>query len=280
MTLKDGRVLEYTQFGDPNGFPIMFHHGFMCTNSQVSLCHTAALKNNVRIIAPHRPGYGNSSVHVATTPRTFAHDIQALVIALGIKNYATTGTSGGTAFAFGDAIVNAGNVQKIIIVSGLLPFKHKALKTSQSFKKRLKYKALGMFSFAAKRMIRKKVRQIILDPKGYYDQLIHTVPPADKAVLQQPEVRAAFIQSFGECAPNGVEHLVREYMTYWRWGFSEQDLPSTIPLYFFHGTKDRLCAFNYVQEYSRRLPQSQLIAVQGGHFAALNKMDVIFDTTK
>lgn len=276
ITLADGRVLEYAEYGDLQGYPLLFHHGFMCTHTQVGLCHKAAKRNAVRIIAPHRPGYGRTTMHPNVSPKNVANDTAELMNHLAIEQYTTAGTSGGTAFTLADALYNAESIQKIIIVSGLLPFRHNALSSSQSFKKRAKYTLLGMVPWLAKRFIHTKVTQILADPTRYYDQLVNTVPPADKKVLTQPHVRAAFIESFGSCAPNGNKHLLKEYTTYWNWGFTESDLPPTVPIHFYHGTKDRLCAYNYVEAFASTIPQATLHTVHGGHFAALNEMDRIF----
>ena len=61
MKLADGRTLAYDDYGDPQGKPVVFTHGFgdsmLIRNPDNAL--TASL--GVRVIAPDQPGIGGSS---------------------------------------------------------------------------------------------------------------------------------------------------------------------------------------------------------------------------
>ena len=61
MTLSDGRDLGWTEFGNPDGWPVFGFHGTPGSRLQMGLNEAAACRADVRLIAPDRPGYGLST---------------------------------------------------------------------------------------------------------------------------------------------------------------------------------------------------------------------------
>ncbi|WP_319546283.1 hypothetical protein [Ruegeria conchae] len=61
ITLRDGRTLAFNTYGDPNGTPVIFSHGFSDSHviRQPDDSLTASL--GVRWIAADEPGVGGSS---------------------------------------------------------------------------------------------------------------------------------------------------------------------------------------------------------------------------
>ena len=84
VALPDGRTLGLTRYGSPAHRPVVFHHGF--GSSGLELPDNAALLARLRlqILAPDRPGVGQSSVFRALTFPSFADDVVAMLNALGI----------------------------------------------------------------------------------------------------------------------------------------------------------------------------------------------------
>jgi pimeloyl-ACP methyl ester carboxylesterase len=72
ITLRDGRTLGYAEYGDPNGKPLLWFHGFPGCRLDGKLVEEAAGAAGVRVIAPDRPGmvYRHSSprAHSSTGP--------------------------------------------------------------------------------------------------------------------------------------------------------------------------------------------------------------------
>ena len=60
ITLKDGRLLAYAEYGDPAGTPVFFFHG--TPGSRLFRpSDSITLKLGVRLICTDRPGYGAST---------------------------------------------------------------------------------------------------------------------------------------------------------------------------------------------------------------------------
>jgi len=91
VELADGRSLEVHELGDPDGFPIVFHHGTPGSGTIYARWDTP----DVRLIAYDRAGYGGSTRKAGRVVADVVADITALADALGLERFATWGLSGG-----------------------------------------------------------------------------------------------------------------------------------------------------------------------------------------
>ena len=89
--LPDGRSLEVHELGDPDGFPIVFHHGTPGSGTIYARWATPG----VRVIAYDRAGYGGSTRRPGRAVVDVVADITAVADALGLDRFATWGLSGG-----------------------------------------------------------------------------------------------------------------------------------------------------------------------------------------
>jgi pimeloyl-ACP methyl ester carboxylesterase len=91
VELGDGRSLEVHELGDPDGFPIVFHHGTPGSGTIYARWATPG----VRVIAYDRAGYGGSTRKPGRAVADVVADINMLADALGLERFATWGLSGG-----------------------------------------------------------------------------------------------------------------------------------------------------------------------------------------
>ncbi|WP_276249388.1 alpha/beta fold hydrolase [Haloarcula rara] len=57
---RDGRALAYATYGDPTGRPVLFCHGTPGSRLLGRLLSAAAAERGIRLVAPDRPGIGDS----------------------------------------------------------------------------------------------------------------------------------------------------------------------------------------------------------------------------
>ena len=79
IILPDRRRLRYDIYGDRTGFPIIYCHGFPSSRIEASLFDEIAIKAGVRLIAPDRPGFGESDFQDERTISDWPRDIRSLV---------------------------------------------------------------------------------------------------------------------------------------------------------------------------------------------------------
>ncbi|KAL6238325.1 hypothetical protein BDW75DRAFT_227961 [Aspergillus navahoensis] len=95
LSLRDGRILGFAEYGNPKGFPLLYLHGFPSSRLEGSAFDDIARRRNLRIIAPDRPGYGLSTFEPNRRILDFPQDAQSLVDHLGVSSFAVLGGSGG-----------------------------------------------------------------------------------------------------------------------------------------------------------------------------------------
>ena len=119
--LQDGRTLTYRQFGQPDGEPVFFFHGWPGECHQASLLHEAALEQRVRLIAPNRPGIGGSSPQPERSLLDWPPLVAALADSLEINRFRILGLSGGGPYALAAAVGLADRVPSVGILGGVVP---------------------------------------------------------------------------------------------------------------------------------------------------------------
>ena len=105
-TLPDGRTLAYAEYGDPDGRPLFFFHGFGGTHLGWGYLESNcdALNAGVRIISPDRPGTGRSTFMPNRQFTDWPADVTALADALGLDRFGVLGVSGGGPYALACAV--------------------------------------------------------------------------------------------------------------------------------------------------------------------------------
>jgi len=116
VTLPDGRRLAYTEWGLPDGKPLLYFHG---TPGSRLWCpdEDATAAAGVRLIAPDRPGFGRSDPQEGRTLADWPKDVEALADALHISSFAVVGVSGGGAYAAACAALIPRRLSGVAVVS-------------------------------------------------------------------------------------------------------------------------------------------------------------------
>jgi pimeloyl-ACP methyl ester carboxylesterase len=91
IATPDGRTLEVHELGDPDGFPIVHHHG----TPGSGLLYDRWSTPGVRLVGYDRAGYGGSTRHPGRAVADVVEDVHALADALALDRFATWGLSGG-----------------------------------------------------------------------------------------------------------------------------------------------------------------------------------------
>lgn len=116
LTLRDGRALQWSEGGAPDGVPVVFFHGCPDTRRAAWTGHDAARALGVRLIAANRPGYG-ASTPAAPSYQRIADDTAELADMLGIDRFAVLGMSVGGTFALACAALLPGRVTRATLVA-------------------------------------------------------------------------------------------------------------------------------------------------------------------
>ena len=121
MTLSNNRQVGYAEFGDPNGFPVFFFHGFPGSRLMTGDFDKIARIKHCRLIGIDRPGMGLSSTDKNHTLLSWADDIKEVADHLKINSFSIIAHSGGAPYALECAHQIPKRVSHIALVSAMPP---------------------------------------------------------------------------------------------------------------------------------------------------------------
>lgn len=99
FTLPDGRILDYSVSGAPDGFPLVWLHGTPGAYTEIPSLVAGCEKKGLKLISFSRAGYGGSSRNKDRRIVDNTADVQALLEHLGHERCVVGGWSGGGKFA-------------------------------------------------------------------------------------------------------------------------------------------------------------------------------------
>jgi pimeloyl-ACP methyl ester carboxylesterase len=233
IELKDGRVLGVAEFGDPAGRPVVYHHGFPGSRLDYALLdpEDVARSSGVRIIALDRPGSGLSSPRPGRSLLDQADDVAAAVDALGVDRFALLGFSGGAPFAAACAYALPSRVTSLALVSGMGPAHAPGMKDG------LSWTLAGRSGLVRRLILWLMDLGLSKDPDKFLARSLGTMPPPDRALLEQDAGARLFLAGLAEAFRNGRAGAHRDGHLYKSpWGFELGDI--AVRTSAWHATED------------------------------------------
>ena len=276
LRLEDGRLLGYAVYGDPEGWPIFYFHGFPGSRLEAQLADRVAARMGIRLIALDRPGFGLSDFKPRRTIFEWPDDVVKIADALRINRFATIGVSGGGPYAAACALKIPQRLTAVAIVCGLGP-----LDTPNGTERMVRTNHLIFFlgrrlPWLAKISLWRIAYQVRRNPEGTLRRMIVALPDPDKAVLARPEVKTAMKDNVVEAFRGGSRGAACELLLYTRpWGFLLEDIATRVNLW--HGEQDVSVPPTMGQYQARTIPNCRAIFYPGeGHFSlVINHMEEV-----
>jgi pimeloyl-ACP methyl ester carboxylesterase len=122
VRMPDGRTLHVYEAGDPDGQPVLVHHGTPGSGILAGSWATDAQTQGIRLIGYDRPGYGRSDRAPGRTVADVAGDITAILDALGIGRFRTWGVSGGGPHALACAALLSDRADSVASIASVAPY--------------------------------------------------------------------------------------------------------------------------------------------------------------
>jgi pimeloyl-ACP methyl ester carboxylesterase len=117
-----GRALRVREDGDPDGVPVLVHHGTPGSRLLSRRWVADARARGIRLIGYDRPGYGGSDRHEGRSVADAAADVRAIADALGIDRLLTHGSSGGGPHALACAALLGDRVAAAATLASAAPY--------------------------------------------------------------------------------------------------------------------------------------------------------------
>lgn len=260
--------LQVWEYGHPDGLPVLYLHGWPSGGQEARMAHAAAESAHIRLIAPNRPGIGQSLAQKNRELRDWPPLVSGLADSLGWDTLRVLAISGGALYGYATAQALPCRVKALGILCGSLPLAdlpvatrlHPAYRLLLSMYRRNPAWPRWLLSFAAPFARRSW-------PKWCLWPLLASLPEADRATLRHPEiwntvcaaVKDAFQQSGHEVYLDGLVNA--------------KPLPFELnsiqtPILFWHGKEDRNFHWQDAAAIGAQLPNAQVRLFNGqGHFS-------------
>jgi pimeloyl-ACP methyl ester carboxylesterase len=267
ISLDNDRKLEFAEYGDPQGDPLLFFHGLIGSHHQASLAHEAARIHQWRIVAPNRQGIGRSTSHETRTIVERMNDTRQLLQKLNIGEFGTIGVSGGAPYALAAAHVFRERVRSVNLISGMGPVADMDLLLRMEPSRR-RVLFISRLPWLAQLYLSWRARKRTKNPEALLRSIMRRLPEADRKMFAYPPFRRMFFSDLESVfvQGTGVKGLSRELRRYFHWGFELSDLPAAVRVRLWHGTEDRVVRSPVSQYMAQRLPNAELSLHPGGHF--------------
>ena len=270
LRLTDGRMMEFAEYGDPEGDPLFFFHGFIGSHHQAMLADKAARTQGIRIIAANRPGIGRSSPSKFRTMTEYAADILELADALHIDTFGVIGASGGGCFALATAYVAPDRVRIVGVFGAIGPMNILYNVQQLRWLRRLFLQGCHGYPVTAQFLLSGFIAYCRNYPQTFYRMLLrssdlgeHLLWRSDIQRILWSDYQSVFLQ------PGGSRGLLLEACLYFHWGFNLHDFPGDIRVLFWHGRDDSVVPLSCLRRIVRPIPRSQAILCPGGHLSFL-----------
>lgn len=267
VTLKDGRQLGYAEYGDPDGKPIFYFHGFPGSRFEAGHLQKIALLNGYRLIGIDRPGMGMSSLQLKRSILSWADDVETFADCLRIHKFSIVGHSGGAPFVAVCAYKIPHRLHGAAIVSGIAPFEMPEATASLARGDRFINGAIRAMPWIATGMM--KLALMMFKKPWMLKQALKKMPQVDQLVVRSLGNNETISAVLSEPFKHGVVGAAQEFQLIVRpWGFNIADIKC--PVTIWQGGLDKQVPLAHAKLYAKLIPNAKLtLFAQDGHLSML-----------
>ena len=270
VTLGDGRTLCFAEYGDRQGKPVFYFHGFPGSCLEAKLAERIARDTHVRFIGIDRPGYGLSSFKPGRTFVDWADDVIGLADALGVDRFSLLAVSGGGPYAAACASKIPERLDAVGIVCGMGPVDVPGLTHDMPWMYRQGLRLAGRFPGIAARLYPFPAFFLRNYPKRTLSSILSgMVDEPDKIALKNNDLITVLSASFREAFRSSLRGPAEDVDLYsLPWGFRLQDIRMAVHLW--HGEKDRIVPPEMGRHMARIIPDCRAtFYANEGHFSII-----------
>ncbi|KAI0545296.1 alpha/beta hydrolase [Xylaria curta] len=293
LELPDGRVLGFAEYGSPNGKPIFFFHGFPSSRLEAAGILKLVKRQDLRIIAPERPGFGLSTFNARHRITDWPADVRALATHLGLTRFAVLGGSGGAPYALACArALPAEMLSAVGLLAPAAPWEAGIVGVPRSSRitafmayywpASLRVLTAGVVGLcrwlASTNFISRRIDRWLESSKKE-SATQPTSPSETPSTTSIQETRTALLRSVFETFRQGTAPMVREsqLLTWEGWGFPLDEVRYD-KIIIWHGVQDGQSPIHMVRYLAKHLLHCELREFEGEtHFSMAKHLGTILE---
>jgi pimeloyl-ACP methyl ester carboxylesterase len=221
-----GRRVAYAEYGDPEGAPVVFCHGWMASRLTRHPDDGLTASLGVRLITIDRAGIGRSDPDPEKSLLSFPADVEAVADKLALERLFMLGHSGGGPYALACAHALGGRVASAAVVSGFAPFDRPDAYAGMTKRMRGCVRVLRAAPWLAGPLMRGTPKRYAKDPDKAFAQQFGGLCDADRVAFENVAWRENVLASAVEGLAGGHSAMaVESQLLFVRpWGFSPAEI--------------------------------------------------------
>jgi pimeloyl-ACP methyl ester carboxylesterase len=265
----NGDLVAFSEYGDVNGEPVMFCHGWPSSRIMAQFIDDAARELRLRIISPDRPGIADSSFSLNRKLLDWPPLVSELADFLQLERFRVLGISGGAPYAYALAWALPERVRAVAVVSGapdiaelsdhsgLLPLYRWLMWTEKKLPP-----PLCRFGFRLARPFLS-----LRPPRRSRPWLLKFLQPFDADSLRDEKAFEACFESQRQAWKSSAEGVMADAQLFAQpWGFSPGEL--RVPVRLWHGDSDRSFSLGTAREMAKKIPHCEFRVIErAGHYS-------------
>lgn len=282
LKLPDGRVMGFSEFGDPEGTPLLYFHGYPSSRLEGVGMDRVACKRNLRVFTLERPGFGISTPQPNRRVIDFVEDVEFFTGYMGLKRVAIMGGSGGGPYALACAHELPSDILSAVglFASGGpydkswegIPMKSRygyvAAKYAPSVLGAIGTGAIGTAKWALRGPLSTSFDAALARERKRQGGSL-----SGKTV---EEAREESIRTMFEGFAQGSDAFVEEanVLAVRPWGSELENID--FPIQIWHGEKDTNAPIQWIRNMAQRLPHSHLTEYPGvSHYSMIKHLEEV-----
>jgi pimeloyl-ACP methyl ester carboxylesterase len=270
VQIPGDRRVAVESYGDPNGKPVFFFHGWPSSRFQGALGHEGANELGVHLLAVDRPGCGQSDLHLGRTLRDWPELLSGVADHFGFSQFHVLGVSGGGPYALASAWGLPERVVGAAVVSGAPPLAERA-----DISKLMPVYQMLLWAYRRTPEVVRGLFRVagpisrVRPPAWLWRGAMLMIPECDRVALSdQLVLDRAWAGYSGAWVghPDGVFHDARIYAA--PWGFDLAEI--RVPVRLWHGREDRNFQWQLAEELANHIPDCTARMIDGeGHYSLI-----------
>jgi pimeloyl-ACP methyl ester carboxylesterase len=280
VTLRDGRRLHIYDEGDPDGLPVVEHHGTPGSGLSYAPDLELARERGLRVVAYDRAGYGGSTPKPGRAVADIAHDVEDVLDALDIDRFASLGGSGGAPHSLALGALLAGRCVAAGAVACPTPWDAEEIDQLAGMgEQNVEEFTAAMAGAAALEAFLEPMAQEVRDatPDELREVLASLLPPVDREVLTGDRAVHAK-RNFDRAIEPGIEGWRDDDLAFVKpWGFELDDI--RVPVLLWQGVQDKMVPAEHGRWLAERIPGVEAhISEPDGHLSiTVGRLGEIYD---
>lgn len=246
LELPGGRRMSYVLQGADRGPAVVVLDG-LGSRGLARAADRAARELGLRLVAPDRPGFGDSTPAPARGIADWPADHAALLDALGVERAGILAQSGGTPFALAVAAALPARTSAVAIMGAIAPLDDPATLSELGAQMRRAAKLSRRAPWLLRLALRGAARQARRDPERAAAKAAGHLPAGDAEIMRDPALWAIHARTTAEVLSR-PDAVARELGLVARpWGVDLESIE--VPVAFWSGDAD----VTHPTPHSRRL---------------------------